>query len=72
MQQESQTLSSVPLAVCSICSATEPLPWFEQEMNEEIRAYARSYISPVKQFYPSMEAQTAVWGTTIQPEDLLL
>lgn len=48
------------------------MPWFEQEMNEEIRAYARSYISPVKQFYPSMEAQTAVWGTTIQPEDLLL
>lgn len=40
-------------------------------MNEEIRAYARSYISPVKFFYPSMKAQMDVWGTTIQPEDLI-
>lgn len=32
--------------VCDICGAEEPLPWFEMEMNEEIRAYARAYITP--------------------------
>lgn len=63
--------SNVQFSVCSLCSAIEPLPWFEQDMNETIREYARGYVSPVKQFYPSMESQMAVWGTTIYPEDLL-
>lgn len=66
-----QASSTVQLSVCSLCSATEPLPWFEQPMNETIRDSARGYISPVKMHYPSMDAQMDMWGTTIQPEDLI-
>lgn len=67
MAKEHQASSNV----CSECSANQPAPWFEQDMNTTIREYAKAYISPVKQFYPSMEAQMAVWGTTIYPEDLI-
>lgn len=48
--------------VCDICGAEEPLPWFEMEMNEEIRAYARSYIGPPKTFNTSLEAELDDWG----------
>lgn len=71
MNIQQQASSEKPFSVCSHCSATEPTPWFEQPMNEEIRPFARSYISPVKMYYPSMDAQMDVWNTTIQPEDLL-
>lgn len=71
MSQESTVFSGVSSSACSECLPDQPAPWFEQEMNETIRAYARSYVSPVKQHYPSMEAQMAVWGTTIYPEDLI-
>lgn len=52
------------LKVCPICGAEEPLPWFEQPMNETIRAYARSYISPVKTFNTSLWAELEDWGLT--------
>jgi hypothetical protein len=55
--------------VCDICGAEEPLPWFELPMNEEIRAYARSYIGHPKKFYPSLTAALDAWGITIEPEE---
>lgn len=63
------TSSPEPLRVCSICSAIEPPYWFEQPMNETLRAYARSYISPVKEWWPSMEAALAHWGNDFNKED---
>lgn len=57
------------LKVCPLCGAEEPLPWFEQPMNEEIRAYARSYIMRPKKFYPSLTAALDAWGITIEPEE---
>ncbi|ATW58281.1 hypothetical protein CNR37_00074 [Pseudomonas phage ventosus] len=75
MQQESQasqtgqTSSSVQPSVCSICLVEEPPPWREQPMNEELREYARSYISPPKLYYPSMRAALDVWGQDFNKED---
>lgn len=46
--------------VCNICGAEEPPLWFEQPMNEEIRAYARSYIArPITYHYTLGEALDA-------------
>ncbi|UAV89879.1 hypothetical protein REC_9 [Pseudomonas phage REC] len=49
--------------VCNICGAREPEMWFDAPMNETIRAYARSYISPVKEHYPSLYEAARAWGT---------
>ena len=57
---------------CPECYPGEHTLWREQEMNEELREYASTYISPVKQYYLSLDDAMAIWGTTIQPEDLLL
>lgn len=64
-----QTSSTVQSRVCSLCSATEPAPWFEQPMNEEIRPYARAYVLPVCEYFPSMEAALAHWGNDFNKED---
>lgn len=48
--------------VCDICGNVEPIPWFEQPMNETIREYARSYIGPPKTFNISLAAELDVWG----------
>jgi hypothetical protein len=50
--------------VCPICGAEEPLPWFDAPMNYTIVGYARTYISPVKQYYPSLWDAIDVWGNT--------
>lgn len=52
------------LKVCNICGAEEPLPWFEQPMNEAIRAYARAYIGPPKKFNTSLWAELVDWQLT--------
>lgn len=49
--------------VCPLCGAEEPLSWFEEPMNENIRAYARSYIAPVKLQFPSLYEAAKDWGT---------
>lgn len=54
--------------VCEICGAVEPPMWFEQDMNETIREYARAYIGPPKKFYPSLLAAMDAWGIVIEPE----
>lgn len=58
--------------ICPQCGEAEPPSWRDQEMNPELHAYVRSYISPVKQFHLSLDDAADVWGTKIQPEDLLL
>ena len=65
----SETSSSEPSSVCSECSPNPPVLWREQPMNEEIRAYARSYISPPKEYSPSLRAALAYWGNDFNPED---
>lgn len=50
--------------VCPICGAEEPEKWFDAPMNEEIRAYARAYISPVKTYNTSLWAELSEWGLT--------
>jgi hypothetical protein len=51
-------------AVCAICGMEEPMPWYEAPMNETIRAYARSYITPVKTFNTSLRAELEEWKLT--------
>lgn len=46
---------------CEICGIIEPVPWFEQPLNETIREYARTYVSPVKMFYISYEEAIKAW-----------
>jgi len=46
---------------CPECNPNEASPWYEQPMNEEIREYARKYVSPVKMFYPSFEQAMEQW-----------
>lgn len=46
---------------CDICGMTEPVPWFQQPMNETIRGYAQAYVSPVKMFYKDIEEAMLVW-----------
>lgn len=61
--------SEEPLRVCSLCSAIEPPYWFEQPMNETIRAYARAYVLPVCEYFPSMKAALEHWGQDFNKED---
>lgn len=58
---------------CTQCyDQSEVVLWRDLPMNEEIRPYASTYISPVKEYFFTLDEATAIWGTTIQPEDLLL
>lgn len=47
---------------CEICGMIEPIPWFEQDMNDQIKQYAREYIPPPKMYYPNMEEALRAWG----------
>jgi hypothetical protein len=47
---------------CDVCGMIEPLPWFEQPMNETIRGYAREYVNPVKMFYKDLDEALDIWG----------
>lgn len=55
--------------VCPICGAEEPEYWFDAPMNETIRAYARSYTTPVKEQYPTLHEAARAWGTHEGLED---
>lgn len=48
--------------ICPECVVPEPPLWFEQSMNETIKEYARTYVLPVKMFYPSLHEAMKVWG----------
>lgn len=50
--------------VCELCGNVEPEAWYDVPMNEEIRAYARSYITPVKTFNTSLWAELTDWNLT--------
>lgn len=50
---------------CPICGAEEPEPWYEAEMNEAIRPYARAYIMPPVSWYPSLLDALTAWGEHI-------
>lgn len=52
------------MKVCPICGAEEPEMWFDAPMNEELRQYARSYITPVKQYHLTLWDACAQWGET--------
>lgn len=60
------------LSPCRECYETQIVLWRDQEMNEEIREYARTYIGPPKLFYLTLEDAADAWGEKITPEDLLL
>lgn len=47
---------------CTECYNTEVKPWYEQPVNDEIRAYARAYVSPVKIFYKDLDEAMKVWN----------
>ncbi|QYW06701.1 hypothetical protein uav_170 [Pseudomonas phage UAVern] len=38
-------------------------------MNETIREYARTYISPPKEYFPSLDAALTHWGQDFNKED---
>lgn len=56
---------------CRECYHEQVVTWREVEMNETLREYVDTYISPVKMYYLSMDDQMEVWGTRILPEDLI-
>lgn len=70
MEQQQSLKACDTNVVCPICGAEEPFPWFEQPMNEEIRAYARAYIGPPKKFNTSLQAELDDWGIVITPEEV--
>lgn len=43
--------------------------WRDLPMNETIREYVRTYISPPAMYYATMEDALAVWGQDFNPED---
>jgi hypothetical protein len=47
----------------------EPVPWFEQPMNETIRLYAREYVSPVKMYYRDLDEALDIWGENYEPNN---
>lgn len=51
------------MKVCNLCGAEEPEVWFDAPMNENIREYARSYVSPVKEQHPTLYEAAKAWGT---------
>ena len=53
------------------CYQEQVVLWRNQEMNETLKDYVDTYISPVKMYYLSMDDQMEVWGTRILPEDLI-
>lgn len=55
---------------CPECYPGEHTLWRDLDMNPFLHEYVSTYISPVKQYYPSMDAAMAVWGTVIKPEDI--
>lgn len=55
---------------CDQCTLPEPPLWYEQDMNETIKAYARSYVLPVKLHYPSLHEAMKVWGQENTDADL--
>lgn len=57
---------------CQECYPDPPKSWKDQEMNPELYAYVRAYISPVKQYLLTLTDAMASWGTVITEEDKLL
>jgi hypothetical protein len=57
------------VVTCHICGAEEPPFWFDAPMNETIREYSRTYMTPPKKFYPSLEVALDAWGIKIEPEE---
>ena len=64
-----EAVTSIPVTTCLLCGNIEPEYWFEQPMNETIREDARSYVLPVCEYFPSMEAALAHWGNDFNKED---
>lgn len=56
---------------CRCCYQEQVVTWREVEMNEALREYVDTYISPVKMYYLSMDDAMDVWGQKIKPEDLI-
>ena len=56
---------------CRVCYQEQVVTWREVEMNEALREYVDTYISPVKMYYLSMDDAMDVWGQKIKPEDLI-
>lgn len=54
---------------CPKCYNTSVTPWYEQPMNETIREYACTYVSPVKIFYKDLDEAMRVWDNEITNEE---
>lgn len=54
---------------CNICGMEEPMPWCEQPMNEEIRAYARAYVLPPVEYFFTLGDALDNWGQNFNKED---
>lgn len=57
---------------CPECYPKEGVTlWRDLPVNEAIRDYVQSYISPPAMYYFTLDEAMAVMGITIEPEDLL-
>ena len=45
------------------------MPWCEQPMNEEIRAYARAYVLPPVEYFFTLSDALDNWGQNFNKED---
>ncbi|MNC03755.1 hypothetical protein D3C81_1070700 [compost metagenome] len=45
--------------------------WRDLPMNESIREYVSTYISPPAMYYASLADALAVWGQDFNPEDFI-
>lgn len=59
------------LSPCRECYETQIVLWRDQEMNETLKEYCSTYISPVKMFHLTLDDAMDVWGQKIRPEDLI-
>lgn len=54
---------------CRECYQEQVVLWRNQEMNETLKEYVDTYISPVKIFHLTLEDALDAWGQDFKPED---
>lgn len=57
---------------CPECLPQEDhIPWRELPINETLREFVRTYVSPPIVYYATLSEALSVWGQDIKPEDLI-
>lgn len=54
---------------CRECYETQVVLWRNQEMNETLKEYVDTYISPVKMYHLTLEDALDAWGQDFNAEE---